>query len=463
LADRLHVSDRTVSKWERGAGFPDVSLMIGLSDLLGISVNELLEGEQNPGKDYTEETQDQIKEAARVIYHHVHMREKKLRGRIIAGVVVLALFLLAVDWVIGKVEENLILFPPRIECELLQRDRNVEATLVVDRRNTGVYDYVRSYTMDRYGKITRTAGNLWQSYTDAVSAEVYKKLRDICPGEITSIDKTETGYLICAYQNPVTAVITQTDASLNPVFRYEFDAEEGLSTLFLSEDTLYIVNFHGTEGRTYVTAVNKITGRERVSSFAYCDFVPDCGEKDSMGGFLFDRANMWVKEGILYFAETYYKGPSVSVFGAYDLEENKAVCFEIIENSHVVMVRKEPEKGQVAVLLNPMDYHPLELYTLDDRTMEIKSVTQIELPNEYLTRRDSEYAAEQYYLSEGDMDEDKVAVLFGDTISRKDMDDDTFSNILVIYDRVSGRPVWRGRLMMDIEYEIDDISLKAAE
>ncbi len=41
LADRLHVSDRTISKWERGAGLPDASLMIGLSDLLGITVNEL--------------------------------------------------------------------------------------------------------------------------------------------------------------------------------------------------------------------------------------------------------------------------------------------------------------------------------------------------------------------------------------------------------------------------------------
>lgn len=27
LAEALHISDRTVSKWERGAGFPDVSLL----------------------------------------------------------------------------------------------------------------------------------------------------------------------------------------------------------------------------------------------------------------------------------------------------------------------------------------------------------------------------------------------------------------------------------------------------
>ena len=36
LAAQLHVSDRAVSKWERGAGFPDVSLLEPLADALGV-------------------------------------------------------------------------------------------------------------------------------------------------------------------------------------------------------------------------------------------------------------------------------------------------------------------------------------------------------------------------------------------------------------------------------------------
>ena len=42
LSDRLNVSDRTISKWERGKGLPDVSLMLPLCEVLEISVNELL-------------------------------------------------------------------------------------------------------------------------------------------------------------------------------------------------------------------------------------------------------------------------------------------------------------------------------------------------------------------------------------------------------------------------------------
>ena len=46
LADRLGISNKTVSKWETGKGFPDISLLLPLCEELGISVNELLSGER---------------------------------------------------------------------------------------------------------------------------------------------------------------------------------------------------------------------------------------------------------------------------------------------------------------------------------------------------------------------------------------------------------------------------------
>lgn len=47
LARRLHVSDKAVSKWERGVGCPDVSLLPLLSDSLGVPLEQLLSGELN--------------------------------------------------------------------------------------------------------------------------------------------------------------------------------------------------------------------------------------------------------------------------------------------------------------------------------------------------------------------------------------------------------------------------------
>ena len=46
LAERLGITDKAVSKWERGIAMPDASLMLSLCEILGISVNELLSGER---------------------------------------------------------------------------------------------------------------------------------------------------------------------------------------------------------------------------------------------------------------------------------------------------------------------------------------------------------------------------------------------------------------------------------
>ena len=44
LAERLYVSDKAVSKWERGLSLPDVGLLMPLAEALDVSVAELLEG-----------------------------------------------------------------------------------------------------------------------------------------------------------------------------------------------------------------------------------------------------------------------------------------------------------------------------------------------------------------------------------------------------------------------------------
>ena len=46
LAEKLDITDKAVSKWERGVAMPDTSIMLELCDILCISVNELLIGEK---------------------------------------------------------------------------------------------------------------------------------------------------------------------------------------------------------------------------------------------------------------------------------------------------------------------------------------------------------------------------------------------------------------------------------
>lgn len=47
LAERLGISSKSVSKWERGKCMPDYAIVNELCDALGITVSELLDGEEN--------------------------------------------------------------------------------------------------------------------------------------------------------------------------------------------------------------------------------------------------------------------------------------------------------------------------------------------------------------------------------------------------------------------------------
>lgn len=46
LAEKLFISDKAVSKWERGLSLPDISLLAPLTDQLGVTITELIQGER---------------------------------------------------------------------------------------------------------------------------------------------------------------------------------------------------------------------------------------------------------------------------------------------------------------------------------------------------------------------------------------------------------------------------------
>ena len=51
IAEKMHISDKTISKWERGLGCPDVSLLTELSQIFGVNIEKILLGdlkEKNP-------------------------------------------------------------------------------------------------------------------------------------------------------------------------------------------------------------------------------------------------------------------------------------------------------------------------------------------------------------------------------------------------------------------------------
>lgn len=87
LADKLTISDKTVSKWETGNGLPEVSLMLPLCDLLHINVNELLSGERLTDTAYQQKAEENM---MNLIKEKEESKKKIILSVVVACITVLA-------------------------------------------------------------------------------------------------------------------------------------------------------------------------------------------------------------------------------------------------------------------------------------------------------------------------------------------------------------------------------------
>lgn len=93
LADKLGISDKTVSKWETGNGTPDVSLLQPLCKELSVNLNELLSGERLSDESYSGKAEENMMKLAKDAEDG--RKNKRIAGIIgvVCGVLVLASFI----------------------------------------------------------------------------------------------------------------------------------------------------------------------------------------------------------------------------------------------------------------------------------------------------------------------------------------------------------------------------------
>jgi len=87
LADKLGISDKTISKWERGNGFPEVSLLLPLCNELDITVNELLSGERLQEMDYKKKAEENM---VNLVKEAQESKKKMVMSMLIAFLAIIA-------------------------------------------------------------------------------------------------------------------------------------------------------------------------------------------------------------------------------------------------------------------------------------------------------------------------------------------------------------------------------------
>jgi len=105
LAAKIHVTDKAVSKWERGLGFPDINTIEDLANALEISISELMRSERNaPAADNTAtETpvrDDIILDTLQIAKDDMNERQKIIMYTFAGTTVVLSILqiLLSIEW-----------------------------------------------------------------------------------------------------------------------------------------------------------------------------------------------------------------------------------------------------------------------------------------------------------------------------------------------------------------------------
>lgn len=103
LAAKLQVTDKAVSRWERGVGYPDITLLEPLAGQLGVTVLDILRGEKTfPDKMTGEETEQTVAETVRLA---AVQRRQAVRRVILLAIVMLigaAMLIWGILWWISQ-------------------------------------------------------------------------------------------------------------------------------------------------------------------------------------------------------------------------------------------------------------------------------------------------------------------------------------------------------------------------
>ena len=128
LADVLYVSDKAVSKWERGLCFPDISVLIPLTEILKINLYDLLRGEKVNKEDVEETLKNTIN------YSNNEIKRKKKKYIVISTIIISIIALISA-------------------ISLILMSKNIDAGAITDRDTVYDISYYSNY------KTTSEGGN----------------------------------------------------------------------------------------------------------------------------------------------------------------------------------------------------------------------------------------------------------------------------------------------------------------
>lgn len=143
LAEQLSISDKAVSKWERGLSLPDIALLLPLAELLGVSALELLKGERLPENSTFSmaDVENMMRETLRLSDEEAHTRKRMRKQRQQSFLVCAAVMAAEVAYMIWRDLPGWRTSPSLWTVEILMLTFGAYFSFFVQETLPGYYDH----------------------------------------------------------------------------------------------------------------------------------------------------------------------------------------------------------------------------------------------------------------------------------------------------------------------------------
>ena len=235
LAERLNVSRQAVSKWENGAAQPELSKLVELSRLYGVSVDELLSLEEAEKGDAKAASSV---EASTPAQETLAAPKKVRRQKLLLGAAAVCLALAVglalynnhrvkqLEWQVGSLQSQIMSVQSSLSSQIAGISSSVREAMEESATLTAQFDYtVKRFDLDAY---TCTVAFALRPKTVQDDLAVSLRLRSLASDdETTAVELVRDEYDV--YRGE--AVLSMNDAGFEATAAYDTGGERQLETI----------------------------------------------------------------------------------------------------------------------------------------------------------------------------------------------------------------------------------------
>ena len=213
IAEKLGMSDKSVSKWERGICLPDVSVYIELCDILGISINEFFAGEDISEENIVKKSEDNLIQVTKDSKDKQKSLKRMLAILLVITIITASLLGTIIFFKLDQ-PSNYIVAVERDSTEMQTAEllSGVDGAFLFKYFTKDEFQTLTIYMSEyRLGKLVSKEEIFYSSYTDSVFPSPKEGMIVLIPDNIDS----EVDLIVATEYSKITGPITIDSKSYN--------------------------------------------------------------------------------------------------------------------------------------------------------------------------------------------------------------------------------------------------------